>query len=447
MDSYCHTSDSSSVASYSSDSLSSSPEPTMPHVASTCTDQDFLRHGTEYILVVGGLGFIGSHTALELLKEGYNVIIIDDLSNSYANVFSKVRMLAVEFCQSHGRSLPSFEFHQRDYRSQEMRHLLERYVVSSSLRSKDNSSSAPASTHPANTESCRSLISGVIHFAAFKSVEDSIMSPLAYYQNNVCGLVQFLILLREFGITNLIFSSSATVYGVKTNEGKPLTEDDVVHHSESHVDRDGREIGTTVPGVMGLSSPYGRTKWMCEAILADVAIADPTWRITALRYFNPVGCHESGILGEHPRTRPTNLFPVIAQVLTGVKPILHIFGSTWGTRDGTPVRDFIHVTDLARGHVAALAAPADRDDREAFRTYNLGTGKGYTVLEVVKSFEAVSGCQIPLSRVGPRPGDVGFCVAATARVERELGWRAEKSLLECARDTWNCISKASANAT
>jgi UDP-glucose 4-epimerase len=426
----------SSTGSSSSDSLRSISTLTSSGYSSTA-DLSFesarcqLDGDVDFVLVVGGLGFIGSHTTLELLKEGHNVVVVDDLSNSFRGVLSRITSLAQEHCLSTGKKLPYLRFHHCDYRSSEMRSVLKQYSTHASLLPSRTSSTTLAQPR-------RSRITGVIQFAAYKSVEESIHSPLQYYQNNVCGLVDFLLLLKEHGITNLVFSSSATVYGDKTNDGFPLLETDLIHHPESDCSQDGQQI-QSVPGVKGLTSPYGRTKYFCEAILADVAKADSSWKITALRYFNPVGCHESGLLGEDPRQKPTNLFPIIAQVLSGTRPALEIFGSDWDTVDGTPVRDFIHVTDLARGHIAAVSS---REDQKPFRAYNLGSGTGSTVAQAVASFEAAASREIPVLRVGRRAGDVGSCVAGTERVEAELGWKAEKTLHECARDTWNFICKS-----
>jgi UDP-glucose 4-epimerase len=362
--------------------------------------------------------------------------VVDNLSNSYSDVLVRVASLAHEYCKHKGRVLPALKFHECDYRSPEMAFILNHYDVPVSYSPRK----AVSTNLP---EMTRSLITGVIHFAAYKSVEESIESPLSYYRNNVCGLVELLVQLKSHGIANFVFSSSATVYGEKTSEGKPLREADLVHHPEMHLNANGEDI-LMVPGIKGLTAPYGRTKYFCEAILADVAYADPSWKITALRYFNPVGCHESGLLGEDPRQKPTNLFPVIAQVLTGAKPVLEVFGSDWETIDGTPVRDFIHVTDLARGHIAAVAS---RERQKAFSTYNLGTGKGSSVSEAVASFEAAASMVIPLIRVGRRAGDVGSCVAETGKVERELGWKTEKMLDDCARDTWNFVCKSGMGAS
>jgi UDP-glucose 4-epimerase len=259
---------------------------------------------SDFIMVVGGLGYIGSHTVLELLKEGYNVLVIDDLSNSYENVLSRVRILAADFCTAQGRRMPLLHFRQLDYRSAQMKSVLASYS-SYSITSKPALTPArfPYSTLQRTDSGIdmdmdmddaqepvverRSRISGVIHFAAYKSVEESIRMPLRYYSNNVCGLVDFLALLEEFDIKNFVFSSSATVYGEGANCGLPLREELCVHHPESFVESDGTER-RVLPGVLGLTSPYGRSKFMCESILADLALSDPTWSITALRYFNPV---------------------------------------------------------------------------------------------------------------------------------------------------------------
>ncbi|KAH6959537.1 hypothetical protein DER45DRAFT_523133 [Fusarium avenaceum] len=351
-----------------------------------------LNSSDTFILVTGGLGFIGSHTSLELLKAGYNVIIVDDLSNSYHNVLGKINTLAARYCAQEGLKLPTLHFHKLDYQSKAMRFLLESY-------------------------STLSKISGVIHFAAFKSVSESIEKPFQYYRNNVCGLVDFVELLGKHNIHKFVFSSSATVYGSKAAKGERLREEE--------------------PSVSGLTSPYGRSKYFCEAILADIAHADPSWRIVALRYFNPIGCDPSGLLGEDPKGIPTNLFPVIAQVLTGSRSELDIFGTDWNTRDGTAIRDFIHVADLARGHVAALSS----DIESPFRTFNLGTGNGTTVAEAVKSLEGASSQNIAVKLAPRRIGDVGFCVAANDRAKKELGWTAKESIQKCAKDLWNYVNQ------
>jgi UDP-glucose 4-epimerase len=269
---------------------------------------DINGSGSPFIMVVGGLGYIGSHTTLELLKEGYNVVVVDDLSNSYENVLDRVKLLAGEYCAAQATKMPALHFRQLDYRSPAMRSVLASYAT----YTVNNKPGSAARRHPYSTLQRTdsgidmgadepqepvlertSRISGVIHFAAYKSVEESIRQPLRYYSNNVCGLVDFLALLEQFGIKNLVFSSSATVYGEGANCGVPLREELCVHHHESFTDSDGikREV---VPGVLGLTSPYGRSKFMCESILADVAKSDPSWSITALRYFNPVSAITRG---------------------------------------------------------------------------------------------------------------------------------------------------------
>ncbi|KAF5845934.1 hypothetical protein GGP41_008404 [Bipolaris sorokiniana] len=340
---------------------------------------------SSFIMVVGGLGYIGSHTTLELLKEGYNVLVIDDLSNSYQNVLTRVKFLAEEFCKEQGRQLPALHFQQLDYRSPQMKTVLANYSsysvsskpVSSlarrfpytNLQRTDSGIEMETDDHQEPVIERRSRITGVIHFAAYKSVEESIRTPLRYYSNNVCGLVDFLGLIEEFGIKNFVFSSSATVYGEGANCGVPLREELCVHHPETFVDGEGRER-QVLPGVLGLTSPYGRSKFMCESILADLAVADPTWSITALRYFNPVSPHSSEFPNEKMLTEQ-------------------------------------------------------------------GTGNGHTVREVLHSLEEVSQRKIPAREVGRRAGDVGFCVAEVQRAETELQWKAERSLRDCAGDVWN----------
>ncbi|KAK5170099.1 uncharacterized protein LTR77_004683 [Saxophila tyrrhenica] len=390
-------------------SAAHTPEPVEPHYNLV----DSVPRS--YVMVLGGLGYIGSHTTLELLQEGYNVIVVDNLSNSYEDVLSRIRLLATKYLLAQRKPMPTLRLAKLDYRSPEMRQLLADYTA------------------------VGSSISAMIHFAAFKSVSESIENPLAYYRNNVSGLVDLLILMGEYNIKEFVFSSSATVYGARSNLGKPLLEHDLVHFDEPSVEDDGTD-GLRLNGALGLTCPYGRSKYFAEAILADLAKADPSMRITALRYFNPVGCHSSGLIREDPRQKPTNLFPVVASVMQGKQEQLNVFGSDWDTRDGTAVRDFIHVVDLAQGHIAALRAASSPDRKDAFRAYNLGTGNGMTVAEVIASFEAAAHKPVP-AVLGPRrEGDVGSCVAATTRAERELGWRATRTVDDCARDCWNALT-------
>ncbi|KAK7747393.1 hypothetical protein SLS53_001647 [Cytospora paraplurivora] len=418
-----------------------------------------------FVLVIGGLGFIGSHTVLELLRAGFNVIVVDNLSNSYERVLHSIKMIAGKEHKLRGTQMPLVHFHRVDYRSRSMRFLLESYTdlvpVQNSTPESDDSDRQQMTYH--------SRITGVIHFAAYKSVSESIEKPLQYYNNNVCGLVSLLELLDKFAIRNFIFSSSATVYGAKANAGVRLREEDLVHLPETTVDPSTNSTVQLIPTVSGLTCPYGRTKYMAEAILADLAEADDRWRIVALRYFNPVGCDPSGLLGENPRNVPTNLYPVITQVLTGDRSKLDVFGSDWDTRDGSAIRDFVHVLDVARGHIAALrpapraaptdaaatptvektpeqaslahSAPADKPST-GFRAYNLGSGNGTTVLEAVRSLEQAAGRPIPLELRGRRAGDVGVCVASNARASQELGWTPRESITQCAVDLWNFVGRA-----
>ncbi|KAE8453839.1 hypothetical protein EG329_009351 [Mollisiaceae sp. DMI_Dod_QoI] len=381
-----------------------------------------------YILVVGGCGFIGSHTVWELAKAGYNVIIIDNLSNAFSSVFDRIESMVSDYYEKTPERRPSLKLYEADYRDrQAMTAILEEYEIP-----------APFVLSPAESDLRKgSNITGVIHFAAHKAVGESIKQPLKYYANNVGGMIDFCTLLGEFGIKNFVFSSSATVYGTVADIGIPLREEYCSQQTTDFVDDDG-ERKLVHSGSSGLTNPYGRTKWMCEAILSDLAYADPEWTVTALRYFNPIGCDESGLLGEDPRDTATNLMPVVLRVITGALPVLSIYGNDYDTPDGTAVRDYIHVTDLAKGHLAALKSRADR----GFRVYNLGSGRGSSVLEVVDAMEQVCGRKIPTQVVGRREGDVGMCVAKARRAEEELGWRTEKSLEACCRDIWRFLERA-----
>jgi UDP-glucose 4-epimerase len=380
-----------------------------------------------FIAIIGGLGYIGSHTSLELLKVGYNVVIIDNLSNSYRSVFDRIEVLAREYSQLQCRPTPLMRFHEADYRDEiAMRQILDRYI------------DKPRSLGCPDSGLQTSRIDGVIHFGAYKSVQESIQQPLKYYANNVAGLVHLCSVLSSYNIKTFIFSSSATVYGSMATEDVPLREEYCAHQTESFIDHNGNPK-TVLPGCNGLTNPYGRTKWMCEAILADLARADREWKIIALRYFNPVGCDESGLLTEDPRGTPTNLMPIVVKVLIGSSPVLDVFGTDYPTPDGTAVRDFIHVTDLARGHIAALTAVSENRIQSGFRTYNLGSGKGSSVLEIVAAMESVFSTKIPVNKVERRAGDVGICVAMPTRAEIELNWKTEKSIEMCCRDISNSL--------
>jgi UDP-glucose 4-epimerase len=323
------------------------------------------------ILVTGGAGFIGSHTAVELLKSGYDVVIVDNLVNSRREAVRRIEEIA-------GRSVAFYETDVRDTVT------LERIFES----------------HP---------IEAAIHFAALKSVGESVAKPIDYYRNNLDSLLVLLDAMRAHGVKRFVFSSSATVYGVP--ERSPIDE--------------------SFP--LSATNPYGQSKLISEQILRDVERSDPDWRIAILRYFNPVGAHESGRIGEDPAGIPNNLMPYVAQVAVGKLEKLRVFGDDYDTPDGTGVRDYIHVVDLARGHIAALDTLSTRD---ASFTVNLGTGRGYSVLEVVRAFEAASERRVPYEIVGRRPGDVSSCYASTAQAERLLGWRAEHGIERMCVDHW-----------
>jgi len=323
------------------------------------------------ILVTGGAGYIGSHTCVELLNDGYDVVVIDNLVNSNRKSLERVEQIT-------GKKLA---FHDADVRDAAA---LNRIFDS----------------HP---------ITGAIHFAALKAVGESVSKPIEYYQNNIGSLLTLLDVMRTRNIKQFVFSSSATVYGVP--QSSPIDE--------------------SFP--LSATNPYGQTKLMAEQILRDVELSDPTWRIATLRYFNPVGAHESGLIGEAPGGIPNNLMPYVAQVAVGKREKLSVFGGDYSTPDGTGVRDYIHVVDLARGHIKALDALVKRD---ASFIVNLGTGQGYSVLDVVKSFEKASGRPVPYQIVERRPGDIGECFANPAAAESIIGWRAEFGIERMCVDHW-----------
>ncbi|AHB04150.1 UDP-glucose 4-epimerase [Pandoraea pnomenusa] len=323
------------------------------------------------ILVTGGAGYIGSHTCVELLSHGYDVVIVDNLVNSHRESVVRVGELA-------GRAPVFIE--------------------------------GDACSKPLLADLfARFRFTGAIHFAALKAVGESVEKPVEYYRNNLDSLLALVETMRDFNVKDLVFSSSATVYGnpasVPIDESFPLS----------------------------ATNPYGQTKLMAETILNDVAAADPAWRIALLRYFNPVGAHESGRIGEDPVGVPSNLMPFVAQVAIGKRPAVNVFGGNWNTPDGTGIRDYIHVVDLARGHLAALAS-LQRLNRGF--TVNLGTGRGYSVLEVIKAFEAASGRPVPFKVTERRPGDIESCYAATDLARTLLGWEAEYGIDRMCADHW-----------
>ncbi len=328
------------------------------------------------ILVTGGAGYIGSHTCLELLKENYDVVVLDNFSNSCKESLNRVQNIT-------GKTL---SFYEAD--------LLERPSIHQVF--KDHT------------------IDAVIHFAGLKAVGESVTIPLKYYHNNLTGTFNLLSVMDEFNVKNIVFSSSATVYGNPAT--LPITED--------------------FP--LSATNPYGRSKLVIEEILQDLYKSDKDWSIALLRYFNPVGAHESGEIGEDPQGMPNNLMPYISQVATGRLPRLSIFGGDYDTPDGTGVRDYIHVTDLALGHIHTLPKLISKT---GVVIYNLGTGNGFSVLEMVKSFERASDRQIAYKITERRPGDIAACFADPSKAKKELGWEATKSLENMCQDTWNWQAK------
>ncbi len=330
-----------------------------------------------HILVTGGAGYIGSHTCLELLEAGHHVTVIDNLDNASEESLKRVEKLT-------NRSIAFFKADLRDIDA------VDRIF-----------------------ELCDD-IHAVIHFAGLKAVGESVTKPLLYYRNNLIGTLNLCEIMHRRGVRNIVFSSSATVYGDPASV--PITEDFPV----------------------SCTNPYGRTKLMIEEILRDQHAADPSWNVALLRYFNPVGAHKSGEIGEDPSGIPNNLMPFIAQVAVGKLDHLSVFGNDYDTHDGTGVRDYIHVVDLALGHLRAL----DRlDHNPGVVTYNLGTGKGYSVLDMVRAFSRASGKEIKYVITGRRHGDIACCYADPSLAERELGWRALRGLDEMCADTWRWQSR------
>ncbi|HEM4599649.1 TPA: UDP-glucose 4-epimerase GalE [Streptococcus suis] len=328
------------------------------------------------ILVTGGAGYIGSHTVVELLKLGKEVVIVDDLSNASIQVLDRIEEITGE--------RPTF--YQLDVADKQgLRQVFE----------KENIESA-------------------IHFAGYKAVGESVAKPIMYYENNIMSTLALVEVMAEFSVKKIVFSSSATVYGL--NNPSPLVE--------------------TMP--TSATNPYGYTKVMLEQILRDVEVADKEWSIALLRYFNPIGAHESGLIGEDPAGIPNNLMPFIAQVAVGKREELSVFGNDYDTVDGTGVRDYIHVIDLALGHIKALEKISTT---AGVHTYNLGSGQGTSVLELVQAFEKVNGVPVPYKIVDRRPGDVATCYANADKALAELNWKTEKTIEDMCRDTWNWQSK------
>ena len=328
------------------------------------------------VLLPGGAGFIGSHTAVELLNAGKEIIILDNFSNSNPKVLDAIKKITGK----------DFKFYEMDYlNKQELEKVFQ-----------------------------ENEIEAVMNFAGYKAVGESVQKPIEYYTNNISGALVLLDVMRKYGCKKFIFSSSATVYGEP--EKIPLTEDC-------------KTGGTT--------NPYGTTKLFIEQILKDIYTSDSTWDICILRYFNPVGAHESGLIGEEPQGIPNNLMPYIVRVAKGELKELSVFGNDYNTPDGTGVRDYIHVVDLAKGHVLAL----DKLDKEqqGLYIYDLGTGTGYSVLDMVKAFEKATGKKVPYKIAPRRAGDIAICYADSKKAKEELGWKATKTLEDMCLDAWNYI--------
>jgi len=328
------------------------------------------------ILVTGGAGFIGSHTCVELLDAGYEIVVLDNLKNSHETAINRIKEITGK----------DFSFYPVD--------LLNREAVEAVF-----------------TEN---TIDAVIHFAGLKAVGESVSQPLRYYHNNITGTLILCEVMQKFGVKKMVFSSSATVYGMSNQV--PFTED--------------------MP--LSATNPYGWTKVMIEQILRDVYAADNEWAISMLRYFNPVGAHSSGKIGEDPNGIPNNLMPFITQVAVGKLKELRVFGNDYPTKDGTGVRDYIHVVDLAKGHIKALEKILKGQGVSA---YNLGTGTGYSVLDMVNAFEKATGQAVPYKIVDRRPGDIAASFADPSKAEKELNWKAEKTLEDMCRDAWRWQSQ------
>ena len=326
------------------------------------------------ILVTGGAGYIGSHTCVELLNAGRELVIIDNFSNSKPEVLDNIKKITGK----------DFRFYEMDYLNREK---LEKVFEENEIDS-------------------------VINFAGYKAVGESVAKPVEYYINNVSGALVLLDTMKRYGVKKFVFSSSATVYG--DPEVVPITEDS--------------KVG-------GTTNPYGTSKFMIEQILQDLYKSDNTWDIVILRYFNPVGAHSSGLIGENPQGIPNNLMPYVAQVASGKLKELSVFGNDYNTKDGTGVRDYIHVVDLSIGHVKAIEK-IDKEGKGLY-IYNLGTGTGYSVLDMVKAFEKANNIEVPYKIVQRRPGDIATCFADPLKAEKELGFKTQKTLEDMCRDSWN----------
>ena len=324
------------------------------------------------VFITGGAGFIGSHTCVEMLEAGYEIVVADNYSNSSAESLERVKKIT-------GKEFPYYECDIRD--KEGLARIFDAHKIDA-----------------------------VIHFAGLKAVGESVAKPLEYYDNNIGGTISLLEVMREKNVKTIVFSSSATVYG--SENPVPFKED--------------MKTG-------GTTNPYGTTKYMIEIILQDLCKADPDWSVSLLRYFNPIGAHESGLIGEAPNGIPNNLMPYIAQVAVGKREKLSVFGNDYNTPDGTGVRDYIHVVDLAKGHVKAVARAVSVKGCEVF---NLGTGHGVSVLELVNAFKEANGIEIPYVIAPRRPGDIDNSYADVTKAWEILGWKTEKTIVDACRDTW-----------
>jgi len=328
------------------------------------------------ILITGGAGYIGSHTAVELLNSGYEIAVIDNFSNSKPEVIEKIKKITNK----------DFSFYEGDVCDKE---------ILTTIFEKEN-------------------INGVIHFAGFKAVGESVAEPLKYYNNNINSTLALIEVMEKYGVYNFVFSSSATVYGLP--ERLPIKED--------------------FP--LSATNPYGWTKLMNEQILKDLCISSDKWNVVLLRYFNPIGAHESGLIGEEPNGIPNNIMPYIMKVAIKELPELHVFGNDYDTKDGTGVRDYIHVVDLANGHVKAIEY---LKDNRGIGIFNLGTGNGYSVLELVQAVEKNNNVKIPYVIDARRPGDIAACYADAGLANKKLKWKAEKNIDEMCKDAYNYVIK------
>ncbi|WP_417119056.1 UDP-glucose 4-epimerase GalE [Olsenella phocaeensis] len=329
------------------------------------------------VLVTGGAGFIGSHTVVELLQGGYQVVIVDDLSNASEKVLDRIDQIVGEEASAR------LSFYRADVN--------DRDAIEAIFDDND--------------------IDRVIHFAGFKAVGESVSKPIEYYSNNLGNTLTLVDVMREHGCKSIIFSSSATVYG--DPDSLPITE---------------------ASPKKACTNPYGWTKWMIEQILCDLHTADPEWNVVLLRYFNPIGAHPSGLMGEYPKGIPNNLLPYVAQVAVGKREVVHVYGNDYDTPDGTGVRDYIHVMDLASGHAAALAW---MDGRTGVEVFNLGTGRGTSVLQIIRAFSAACGRELPYQIDPRRPGDVTANYADCAKARELMGWEAKYDIDDMCRDSWN----------